>query len=85
MAWFQVYYSYHVIEVSHLPGVEMGFIDDVSRGRNNPLCSVVPFVKVEGPDTLELFRCCDPTGAQPVIDNMEAFFRISRLLKGITE
>ncbi len=84
-AWFQVFASFHVVEVKHLPGVEMGFIDDVSRGRSHPLALVVPFIKVDDNDSRELFKWCDPTVERPAGDNFVAFAEIGRLLKKIID
>jgi hypothetical protein len=82
-AWFQIYSSYHIHQVAHIPGVNMGFIDDISRKVENPLTLVVPFVDVFNESVSDLFSLCDPTFQHSLVNNMESFFNVHVLMKSI--
>ena len=82
-AWFQIYSSFHVHQVVHLPGVNMGFIDDVSRKKVNPLSLVVPFVNINNKNVLKLFSLCDPSLQFSLVNNMESFFNVHALMINI--
>ena len=82
-AWFQVYSSFHIHQVEHIPGVNMGFIDDVSRKVDNPLSLVVPFVNVNNTLVSELFSLCDPSLNYSLVNNMEDFFNVHSLMTSL--
>ena len=61
VTWMTIKSSLEVREVSHLPGVQMGIIDDLSRQRAHSWPVDKSFDSQNNSSICQLFRACDPT------------------------
>ncbi len=85
-AWFQIHSGISISDVQHIPGVEMGIIDDISRDVKNPLLSSIPYADISSPSfrtssyISDLFRLCDPTMEGKIVNHHTQFSYIHNAL-----
>ncbi len=80
MSWFQINSSFNVTQLNRIPGVDMGFIDDMSRDKYNPLMETTPYVNITSDVTTSLINLCNPFTKRNQVENMDAFFMVHTLL-----
>jgi len=86
MNWFQIYSGINIIESEHIPGVDMGIIDDISRDVKNRNLDSTPFVNLQSPLSRDsehlkkIFGLCDPTVGGTIKNHHDMFFEIHSVL-----
>ncbi len=81
-SWFQIHSGISTTSTEHIPGVNMGIIDDISRDVKNPDLDSIPFIDLLSPfnekanQLQDIFSLCDPTIPGSIIDHHERFKQI---------